>query len=156
MNDFEDQLRDNSVRQIPPAWRQEILAAARQELAQKEESRCIGTAEPSGIRRISNSAPPVKPWWISWLWPSPVAWAAVACAWLLIFGLDFASRPSHEETAALAAIPPEAIEKALIQQRQIVQELFRSGIEPAVPPRRRESSPGACNGYATQTRSETA
>jgi len=30
----------------------------------------------------------------SWFWPSPIAWAAVAACWLLIAGLQLASRPS--------------------------------------------------------------
>jgi len=155
MNDFENRLKASQVRRVPGAWRQEILAAARK--CSLDESR-DGSLRGSqgGLRHaLAQGEAPAQgatPWWLAWLWPSPVAWAAVACAWLLIFGLDYASRPARSETAGLAAISPGAIEQALIQQQQIVQELFRAEREPVVPTRRRES--GACNGLVTEPRTK--
>lgn len=137
MTNFEQSLKANPIRRVPEKWREEILASARQQLVKKE------------------SPVPSLPWWMGWLWPSPVAWAAVACTWLLILGLNFASLPSSAETsAAIAALPPGAIQKALLQQQQIVQELFRQELEPVAPPRRREGDDahGASRDCVTQLR----
>jgi hypothetical protein len=134
MNDFEHLLKRQPLRELPPEWRGEILSAARQNAPEEKTSQ--------------------TPWWLAWLWPSPVAWACVACAWLVIIGLNFASRPPVYKTAVLASVSPQEIEMALVQQRQLVQELFRTETEPAEPPRNRRV-PGACNGLATQTQTAT-
>jgi hypothetical protein len=134
MNDFEHLLKHQPLRGLPPEWRAEILNAAR--------------------RREPVEKPAQTPWWLAWLWSSPVAWACVACAWVVIIGLNVASRPTAVETVALTSRSPQEIEMALIQQRQLVQELFRTETEPAEPPRRREI-PGACNGRATQIQTAT-
>ena len=66
MNDrFEEKLQRQQFRQVPASWRREILAA--------------GTKPEHGAAR-----------WREWLWPSPVAWGAVAAAWLLIVALQLA------------------------------------------------------------------
>ena len=130
MNDFEPFLQRPQLRRIPPEWRREILEAARQR--QPEEK------------------PSVQAWWLAWLLPSPVAWAGVACAWLLILGLNLASRPSASEIAGLPAVSIEEIVTALNYQRQLVQELSRCENEPVAPPRQRPV-PGACNGHTAQS-----
>lgn len=61
MDEFEQFLSHQPLRNVPPGWRREILADR-------------------------------QPAWREWLWPSPVAWATVAAAWLLILGLQLASR----------------------------------------------------------------
>jgi hypothetical protein len=134
MNDFEHLLKRQPPRQLPPEWRGEILNAARQ--------------------REPVEKPPQTPWWLAWLWPSPVAWACVACAWLVIIGLNLASQPPNGKTAALVSRSPQEIEMALIQQRQLVQQLFQSEAEPAEPPPNRRV-PGACNDRATQIQTAT-
>ena len=129
MNDFEHLLQRRQLRRVPPEWRGEILNAARQS---KPED------QPSQL-----------PWWLGWLRPSPIAWAGVACAWLLVLGLNVASRPSASEIAGFPPVSMEGIATALLQQRQLVQELSRSENEPATPPRKRHA-PGACNWRAPQ------
>lgn len=47
---------------------------------------------PPGWRR--EILPDRQPTWREWLWPSPVAWATVAAMWLVILGLQLASRPT--------------------------------------------------------------
>jgi hypothetical protein len=69
-DEFEQRLRRQSWREVPPAWRREILAAAR------------AAGSPDHPRE-----PAAARWWgqLSFLlWPSPRAWAAVAAAWLVI------------------------------------------------------------------------
>lgn len=122
MNDFERLLQSQKVRQIPSEWRVEILGAALSRKAQESQQ---------------------PPWWLAWLWPSPVAWAAVACAWGLIIGLNMASSPSRSSRAVVEVLPPVRIEMALLQQRQFLHELFHTGEEPLAEPPRRRDTPGA-------------
>ena len=131
MIDFEDFLKQQPLRRIPAQWRGEILAAAKPPRAKEK--------------------PTQSPWWLAWLWPSPVAWAGVACAWLFIIGLNAGSRPSAVETRTVALISPQGIGAALVRQQGLVQELFRSLEEPAEPPRGRRA-PGACNESSAQTK----
>jgi hypothetical protein len=129
MSEFEDYLRQQSQRRIPAEWRREILNAARQQPAAE------ATIQP--------------PWWRAWLWPAPAAWAGVAGAWVLIIGLNLASRPSASELAGWSPGSPQEIRLALLHKRQLELGLFRSENEPAEPPRQRPS-PGACNGRVAQ------
>lgn len=55
MNEFEESLRSLRHRPLPPAWRREILAACEK---------------------------PVAARWRDWLWPSPIAWGALAAIWV--------------------------------------------------------------------------
>jgi hypothetical protein len=90
MDEFEQFLRDQPVRGVPAAWRREVLPA-------EDSAR-----------------------WRGWLWPSPVAWAAVAAAWLVVAGLQFAARPGpngHRPAATPAAL--------LAQQHRLFNELMR-------------------------------
>jgi hypothetical protein len=65
MNDnFEQRLQRQTFRTPPSGWRREILGAIPQ---------------------------PVAPWWREWLWPSPVAWGAMAVTWLVIVVLQLAT-----------------------------------------------------------------
>jgi hypothetical protein len=58
-------LQRQQFRQVPASWRREILNAA-----------------PAST-------------WREWLWPSPVAWGAVAAAWALIALLQLATVQPH-------------------------------------------------------------
>jgi hypothetical protein len=62
MSDFEDRLRSLELRQPEPEWQREIF------------ERCTFT-EPRSA-------------WQQWLWPSPLAWAALVMIW---FGLAVAN-----------------------------------------------------------------
>jgi hypothetical protein len=129
-DDFQHFLKRQPMRRIPPHWRAEILASA----------------EPAPASKTSGETP----WWLSWLWPSPVAWAGVACAWLLAVGLNNASRPSVSEIATLSSISPREIAEALVWQQRVITELFRpeDHREISLEPMRRQPSPGAFNDHA--------
>lgn len=62
-SDFEDYLRRQPLREIPPSWRARVLAHAK----------------PSPGR------------WREWLFPAPRAWAALGAAWIVIFCLYLAT-----------------------------------------------------------------
>jgi hypothetical protein len=57
--------------------------------------------------------------WRDWLWPSPVAWAAMAAVWILVLGREFLTRPtSPQANAAMAAAndrPPDRANQAALR-----------------------------------------
>ena len=71
--DFENQLRRARMREIPAEWRGKMLAAARTETGGMMDE--IKAARAGGwLRNLSAS-----------LWPSPLAWGALACVWVGIW-----------------------------------------------------------------------
>lgn len=129
MNDFEQFLKQRRMRAVPPGWRAEILAAAR--------ASADGSAEKTEQPR---------PWWLAWLWPSPVAWAGIACAWLLALGMNAAAFSGGDGSAKVSAPSSQAASSAMVQQQMLVREFFHPQEEPAAapPPPRRDPS-GASN-----------
>ena len=91
MNDLERKLRNLAFRTPPAELRREILATAeRQARASK---------------------------WREWLWPSPLAWGAVAAVWVFLLWCNSAMRPApsdipHEEQklAHFNAVPFYALQ----------------------------------------------
>jgi hypothetical protein len=72
MDDFEQQLRSQPLREPPAAWRRDILGAAR--------------AKAGAATR-----PAADGWLAGWraLWARlPVAWTAIAAVWLVILGVN--------------------------------------------------------------------
>ena len=63
MNDFERQLGNQPWREVPPAWREEILRQAPR------------AKDPASI-------------WKELLWPSPAIWGAMAAVWLVFVTVD--------------------------------------------------------------------
>jgi len=76
MNDFEDKLRALRFRAVPSDLRRSVLAAAE---------------TPNGSSRAWT--------WRDWLWPSPLAWAALALLWTGTFTVDALMGKAPEPTA---------------------------------------------------------
>jgi hypothetical protein len=112
MNEFEQKLQRQQLRQIPDGWRAEILAAARptaSRLAHRVSTFSI-------INRHLTTL----------LWPHPKAWAGLAAVWILIFTVDFSTRDkSPVEAEKLAPPSPEVIVE-LKQQQRMLAELIGS------------------------------
>jgi len=124
-DEFEEFLRKQPLRPAPEAWRAEILAAARAGAVQNEQA--------------------VTPWWKALLWPSPLAWAGVACAWVLIAGMNIAARTGAPEIDASLPSPPSADAFALmVQERAALEEVSQVQQEPAAPAQEKPMPPGAC------------
>ena len=74
-HDFEQELKRQPIRSIPPEWRRQVL---------NTESVIL----------------PSRPSWSDWLWellrPSPVAWGTLAAAWIAIMGLRVATIESQD------------------------------------------------------------
>jgi hypothetical protein len=78
--------------------------------------------------------------WLDWLWPSPVAWGAVAAAWLVIMGFNVASGETTLKSHVIEAQRPPEMLQALHEQQKLFVELVmpaRVDAEPARLPRPR-------------------
>jgi len=109
-DEFEDKLRRQPMRQIPPQWRQDVL--------------------PSAPPAPANAP---TPWWRQWLWPCPQAWAGLAAAWALIGALHLASTSATPEHVT----PSRAEWRELQRQQELLARLLAppEPIEPAEPPK---------------------
>ena len=115
MDEFEQFLKKQPLREVPPAWRAVILPAA---------------AQPEAVQPT---------WWGEWLWPSPAAWAGLACIWIVILVLNVASRPlaAERQLAERPSAPSHDMVLALAQQRRELAQLLGTPVETAVEMRRR-------------------
>ena len=115
MDEFEQFLKKQPLREVPPAWRAEILPAA---------------AQPEAVQPT---------WWGAWLWPSPAAWAGLACIWIVILALNVASRPlaAERQLAERPQAPSHDMVLALAQQRRELAQLLGTPVGSAVEMKRR-------------------
>jgi hypothetical protein len=112
-NPFEKRLERIPQRPVPPAWRREILSAARE--AAPPQQIAI-----SGISLISR----VNSMLTALLWPNPRAWAGLAAVWFLMFGLSIATRePSQAGYAQRPVGPSPQMREMLRQQERLLAEL---------------------------------
>jgi hypothetical protein len=97
-DEFENKLRSQPRREIPPQWRREILGPAR--------------VEPKA--RI--------PWWRQLLWPHPAAWASIVAAWVAIFALNLAGAPEGPPSQ-VASKPSPDVRLAYEERQRLWAEL---------------------------------
>ncbi len=115
MDEFEQFLKKQPLREVPPAWRAEILPTA---------------AQPKAVQPT---------WWCEWLWPSPAAWAGLACIWIVILVLNVATRPlaAERQLAERPQPPSHDMVLALAQQRRDLAQLLGSPVGSGVEMERR-------------------
>jgi hypothetical protein len=77
MDDFEQHLANQSLKNPPNGWRDEILANARRVQVGVTASNDTGQERSTGLFQLL----------AGWLWPHPGAWASLAAAWMVIFAL---------------------------------------------------------------------
>ena len=123
---FEDHLKRQPLRRIPESWRKEILAAAKAERTVAD------------VMRDFPSKPPKRK---EFSWPSPVAWAGLACVWFVILGLNLAT-PETKPTAAMKQSPlsPEILQ-AVFEQRRMVAQYLDPVFDPFERARAKPSKP---------------
>ncbi len=113
---FEKRLQRQPPRELPAAWRSEILAAAN----------AVNAHPPRvEVRRTS--------WWRELLWPCPQAWAGLGAAWLLIVGCYFGLRETDPAIVRPGATQASRQMRELLkQQEQLFVELTGSADQPDV------------------------
>ena len=113
-SEFEKQLRRQPVKEIPSAWRAEILAAA------------------SAEQTIRHSSSVIRPGWRSTLnhqlstllRPHPRAWAGLAAVWVFIFTLNFSTQDKSVMVAEKSAPPSPEVLVELRKQQKLYAELM--------------------------------
>jgi len=118
MNDdkqFEKRLQRQPLREVPAAWRKEILIAAREAGTSRHASPVTGDGFLLTLRQQLSTL----------LWPDRRAWAGLAAAWVLILAANVASRgDSTPATASSVAPPTPQLREMLREQEQLLAELF--------------------------------
>ena len=109
-DDFEQKLRRQPLRQVPAEWREEILAAAASYHRSPVERRSFLSTLNFQLSTI--------------LWPHPVAWAALAAIWILIFTVDFSVRDQAPSVAERYSPPPAEVIVEVRQQQRLLAELM--------------------------------
>jgi hypothetical protein len=125
---FEERLRRLPQRPVPPSWREEILLAARQ-ASRSSQAPCLATSKRSE-QGVTHFAPRWHAMLSTLLWPHPKAWAGLAAIWMLVLGLNFATRDEPTRVVRWTAPPSPQMRELLHQQEQLFAEL----IGPIAPP----------------------
>ncbi len=118
-DDFEFQLQNQPLRGLPAEWRSEVLSAAKDAVANTE---ALKPAAPAS-------------WWRELLWPCPQAWAGLAAAWVVIFGLNWANnRTTDGQTMQARREMTEAERMAFVEQQRLLANLLESQMTVTPPP----------------------
>ena len=126
IDDLEQKLRRQPLREVPRECRAQILSACGAPVSDPARSNASGTISTrrAGGRRSET------PWWLAWLNPSRAGWAALAAAWLLIAGFQLATHSDATRTE-ISAAPASA--ESWLEQRRLIAELLELPAPPAEP-----------------------
>jgi hypothetical protein len=118
----------------------DTLAPAVAAVCNRRES---GVKRGVGAHRAPLQGLPLAVGWKLWrelIWPCRRIWVGVACAWVLILGLNMAS--SERSPRVVSHAEPRSGEelRALIEQRRLLAQLIGPMAEPAT--RRKSNPPG--------------
>jgi hypothetical protein len=105
---FEKRLQRQPLREIPSAWREEILSEAK---------RAVAVSRPSPAPRHSS-------FWREFFWPCPQAWAGLAAIWLMILGVGYFTREETTIASREPSPPSSQVRELLKQQEQLLAELI--------------------------------
>jgi hypothetical protein len=124
-NDFEARLKREPLRQLPGEWREGILSAAYE--ASRTQHAIRNTEQtPSSRSWLSTIYSQLS----ALLWPHPVAWTGLAAVWLVILGVNLATRDATTRLARQAAPVSPQVFMAFQEQERLLSEL----IGPSEPP----------------------
>jgi hypothetical protein len=113
MNEFEQKLSRQSLKQIPGEWRAEILAKAESAIAPQK-------------RNQDGSNPNPILWLRELFWPHPKAWAGLAAIWIFIFIVNFTIRDKTPMIAEKVSPPSPEVVAELRQQKILFAQLIGS------------------------------
>ena len=109
MDDFEQKLGRQSLRQVPAEWREEILAVA-----------SFASRPAPRVSFLSTFNLQLS----TLLWPNPQAWAGLAAVWILIFAVNLSTRDTSSMVAEKNSRPSSEAVVELRQQRLLLAELI--------------------------------
>jgi hypothetical protein len=125
MEQFENRLRRQPVKEIPGEWRVKILAATQTASRPRPRVPFLSTLN-SQLSTI--------------FWPHPKAWAGLAAVWIFILVLNFSTRDSSPQLAVKSTPPsPEVIVQLQKQQRMFAE--LMGPRDPAVADRPKPQMP---------------
>lgn len=113
-DDFEQRLKRQPLRQIPAAWRAEILDITREGQVSRRSS---PVTRQSWLSTINSQLSTL-------LWPHPKAWAGLAAVWVFIVVLNFSMRDQTPAVAKKSAPPSLEVIAELKQQQRMLAELI--------------------------------
>jgi UDP-N-acetylglucosamine:LPS N-acetylglucosamine transferase len=118
-DDFETRLQRQPLRPIPGEWRDDILSAARQASLPQHASRITHhtLASRSLLSTLNHQLSTL-------LWPHPTAWAGLAAAWIVILGVNLATRDAATLAARHAAPVAPQVFMAFQEQERLLSELI--------------------------------
>jgi hypothetical protein len=113
MNEFEQKISQQSLKQIPAEWRAEILANAESAVV-----RCATFASrPSLLSTFNRQLS-------TFFWPHPKAWAGLAAIWIFIFAVNFSMRDKSPQVVEKIAPPSPEMLVELKKQQRLFAELI--------------------------------
>ena len=142
-DDFEKKLQRQPLRRVPPAWRADILCAARNAAAVQRGTRNTEHATRSFLSTLNSQLSTL-------LWPSPRAWAGLAALWLLMLAVNLLT--SHEPATVANRIPPPSPQVLLAiqaQERLLYQSLGARELPEAERPKPTSPRPRSDRGQRT-------
>jgi hypothetical protein len=120
---FEQRLRRQQLREVPSAWKKEILSHAR------ETHHASPSTHPDSS--VGHLLWTLKRRFFPLLSPHPRAWGALGAVWVVIIAANLASHDDAGATGVRAMAPPPEIREMLKQQEQLLTELVgeRPGVD---------------------------
>jgi hypothetical protein len=114
-DDFEQRLQRQPLRQVPAAWRTEILREGRRVAVPNFRDASMASLP---VQLLSTLNAQLK----TLLWPNPLAWGGLAAVWALILALNVFTSDKPQATARQTAPPsPEMITALKEQRRELAQ-----------------------------------
>jgi hypothetical protein len=114
MNEFEQKLSRQSLKQIPDEWRAEILREGRR------------AAVPNNKWNADTASLPELNWLAKIFWPHPKAWAGLAAVWIFILAVNFSMRDKSPMVAERVSPPSPEMVAELRQQKLLFAQLIGS------------------------------
>ncbi|HVU28591.1 MAG TPA: hypothetical protein VHG71_12750 [Verrucomicrobiae bacterium] len=112
LEQFENRLRHQTLRQIPAEWRDKIIGPT------------SSLSSLAKIKKMEAGKMSVLRFWRELFWPNPKAWAGLAAVWIFIFILNFSTRDKVPMGAGKVSPSSPDVMVQLKLQQQMLAELM--------------------------------